>query len=60
MQFTQVTLEIRGVNNPASTALNKNYQVSTFNSSGITIETAGNLSLLQFQPAALTAFAFVP
>ena len=59
-QFSQVYLEISGVLNPASTALNKDYQVSTFNASGITIEMAGNLNLVQFQPAALTEFAFLP
>ena len=58
--FASVYLEVNGAASPSSTALNKDYTVSSFNASGITLETRGNLSLVQFQPAPLTEFAFVP
>lgn len=58
--FAAVYLEVNRAASPASTALNKDYNVSSFDERGITLETSGNLSLVQFQPATLTDFAFEP
>ena len=43
-----------------STALHKDYVVSTYDETGITLESAQGLSLLQFQPGLLTEFYFEP
>ena len=58
--FSQVFLEIAGAVNPSSTSQNRDYVMSSFNASQLTLETASGLSLLQLAPAPLTAFSVTP
>ena len=58
--FEQVYIEISGAVNPVSTSRNAGYQVTSFNQSMSTIETAENLSLVQLNPALLTELNVYP
>ena len=53
-------MAITGVQNPASTYLNKDFRVSSFDASIVTIEMASGLKLQSLKPGVLTDFAVAP
>ena len=53
-------MEVGTVSNPASTALNHGYSVSTFDASQVTLEMATELELSNLQPATLLTYSLGP